>query len=121
MALSALIGPVAGLVKTWLTGKQQKAEAKNERQAELIRQAGSWEETMAHGSTTSWKDEWFTVVLSIPLILCFFPFAVPHVTAGFAALATMPEWYFYLLSVAVAASFGVRSVVGAIKGKGVKK
>lgn len=113
---TALIAPLGGLVKQWLEGKQKKALAKDERQAELIRQAGSWEEIMAQGSLNSWKDEWFTVVLSIPLILCFFPFAVPHVAAGFAALAGMPQWYFYLLSCAVAASFGVRNVIGAIKG-----
>jgi len=35
---------------------------------------------------------------------------------GFKAInEVMPEWYIYVLSVAVASAFGVRSVVGAIK------
>jgi len=36
---------------------------------------------------------------------------------GFAVLETMPDFYQYTLSVIVAASFGVRSVIGIMNKK----
>ena len=57
----------------------------------------------------SWKDEWLTILFSIPLILAFIPGMEEVVANGFAQLQAMPEWYQYSLGVIVAASFGVRS------------
>jgi hypothetical protein len=65
----------------------------------------------------SFKDEWLTLLFSIPLILCFIPSAVPYVKEGFAVLEEMPDWYQYLLSLVVACSFGVRSAVGFMNRK----
>ena len=42
---------------------------------------------------------------------------VPYVRAGFEVLETMPDFYQYTLSVIVAASFGVRSVIGIMNKK----
>lgn len=108
-----IISEIFAIGRTWLTGKQKVQEAKDTRAAELITQQGTWEQIMAQGSTTSWKDEWLTVLFSIPLVMCFIPGLVKFVVQGFAALDTMPEWYIYTLSVIVAASFGVKSVIGA--------
>jgi hypothetical protein len=49
--------------------------------------------------------------------MCFIPAAVPYVKEGFAVLKEIPTWYQYLLSVIVAASFGVRSAVGFMNRK----
>lgn len=67
-----------------------------------------WASTMAEASKDSWKDEWFTLVLSIPAIMAFVPGLAPYVELGFHALSTTPEWYQYSLLVAIGASFGVR-------------
>lgn len=112
-----IIGELFGIARIWLQGKQRVQEAKDSRAAELVRQQGTWEEIMAEGSITSWKDEWLTILFSIPLILAFFPSAVDDVQAGFAVLATMPTWYTYTLSVIVAASFGVKSIIGLMEAK----
>lgn len=104
-----ILGPLVSLGETWLKGKQEKSAAKSEREAELIRQRGSWEEIMAEGAGASWKDEWLTILFSIPLILAFIPAAVPYVAQGFATLDLMPTWYKNGLGVIVAASFGVRN------------
>jgi len=56
----------------------------------------------------SWKDEYWTVVLSIPLIAGFFPAAAPHILAGFKVLAEMPEFYQYWLGICVLTAFGMR-------------
>ena len=128
--IQALIGPITELAGGWLKGKADaQAAAANlklveaEAKATIMKSAATseaeWEKLMAQGSQSSWKDEWLTVLFSIPLILSFLPFewAKQAVTDGFAALETMPSWYSYTLGVIVAASFGVRSATKFFGGK----
>ncbi len=118
--LNLLIGPLTDLAGTWLNGKveEKKAQAQTKvakAQAEAIvmqkKATGEidWDLEMAKGSASSWKDEWLTILFSIPLILAFVPGMEEVVANGFARLNEMPEWYQYSLGVIVAASFGVRS------------
>jgi hypothetical protein len=110
------LGPIADLGRTWIEGKVAKTKAKAEAEAAVMinqsKSAADWETAMARASNTSWKDEWITILFSIPLVLAFVPSAVPYVREGFAVLATMPQWYQYGLSVIIAASFGVRGAIG---------
>ena len=77
-----------------------------------------WEKIMAKGSQDSWKDEWLTILFSIPLILAFAgDMGRTIVAQGFAALEVMPTWYQYTLGVIVSASFGVRSATKFFGGK----
>jgi hypothetical protein len=76
-----------------------------------------WATTMAAASASSWKDEFWTIVLGIPAIMSFIPGLDVYVTHGFAALSSTPEWYQGLLLVAVGAAFGVQLWK---KGKGMK-
>jgi hypothetical protein len=114
--IGSIISSVAGLGQTWLEGKNAKMKAKSEAEAQVMVTAAQskadWESIMASNSGSSWKDEWLTLLFSIPMILCFFPQTVDYVHAGFQALEEMPDWYQYTLSVIVAASFGVRAAVG---------
>jgi hypothetical protein len=125
--LTALIGPITSLAGTWLDGKVEEKKAQSatkvaKAQAEAIvmqkkatvmqkKATGEidWDLEMAKGSQSSWKDEWLTILFSIPLILAFIPGMEEVVANGFAQLDAMPEWYQYSLGVIVAASFGVRS------------
>jgi hypothetical protein len=118
--LNMLIGPIADLAGTWLNGKveEKKAEsatkvAKAKAEAIVMQKKATgeidWDLEMAKGSANSWKDEWLTILFSIPLILAFIPGMENVVQNGFAQLEKMPEWYQYSLGVIVAASFGVRS------------
>jgi len=117
----SIISAVAGLGKTYLEGRTAKVKARAEAEAEVMKTAAKskadWEAIMATNSGASWKDEWLTILFSIPLILCFFPDTVVYVEQGFAALEVMPDWYQYTLSVIVAASFGVRSAVGIMNAR----
>ena len=54
-----------------------------------------WERIMAQGSQSSWKDEWFVIVLSIPLVLAFVPGTEGWVDSGFQQLSKAPDWYFF--------------------------
>ena len=116
-----ILNTVVSLAGTWLEGRVAKTKVKAEAEATvLIKQAESaadWEAAMARNSPQSWKDEWLTLLFSIPLIMCFIPSMVPYVQDGFAVLETMPTFYQYTLSVIVAASFGVRSVIGIMNKK----
>jgi hypothetical protein len=116
VSLFNVIGPIADLGRTWIEGKVAKTKAKAEAEAAVMinqsKSAADWETAMARASNTSWKDEWITILFSIPLVLAFVPSAVPYVREGFAVLATMPQWYQYGLSVIIAASFGVRGAIG---------
>ena len=119
--IQSLVGPIASLVSTWLNGKvetkaaETKAKvARAEAEAQILLSRATseadWEKVMAQGSQNSWKDEWLTILFSIPLILVFIgDWGRVVVADGFVALETMPEWYQYTLGVIVAASFGVRS------------
>ena len=117
---TSLLGPVANIVGSFVEsrvekqkGKTKVAVAKAEAEAEVYKQTalqeGNWDKIMAQGSQQSFKDEWLTILFSIPLILAFIPGAEGIVQNGFEQLETMPTWYQYSLGVIVAASFGVRS------------
>lgn len=68
----------------------------------------AWENTSIQNA--GWKDEWFTIVLSIPAILCFIPGMAKFVKAGFDALNNTPEWYQWAFLVAVSSAFGYKKI-----------
>ena len=118
--LAALIGPIADLAGTWMSGKvaEKKAQsatkvARAQAEAVVMQKKATgeidWDLEMAKGSQSSWKDEWLTILFSIPLILAFIPGMEDLVRNGFQQLEQMPEWHQYSLGVIDAASFGVRS------------
>ena len=119
--IQAFIGPIASLAGTWLNGKVEtkaaetkvkvaKAEAEAQIMLSRATSEADCEKIMAQGSQSSWKDEWLTILFSIPLILVFTgEWGRQVVQNGFVALDSMPQWYSYTLGVIVAASFGVRS------------
>jgi hypothetical protein len=117
---TALIGPIANIAGSWMNGKLEETKAvssvkvaKAKAEAAIMEKKATgeidWDIEMARSSASSWKDEWLTVLFSIPLILAFVPGMEDVVANGFARLNEMPEWYQYSLGVIVAASFGVRS------------
>lgn len=103
-----VISGIIGLGQTWLENRAKKSEAKAVQEVKLIEQAGSWEEIHAKNSGHSWKDEFWTIVFSIPLILCFIPGMDSLVMAGFEVLDKTPDWYRYTVGVLVGASVGIR-------------
>jgi hypothetical protein len=122
--IGAIISAVGNVAGSWVKGKADEAKAKQEvRKAQenaklkIIENEGSWEKLMAEGSKDSWKDEWFTIILSIPLVGAFIPDFVPYIMAGFEALQQTPEWYQWAVMAAISASFGIR---GISKFKGLK-
>ena len=118
--LGSALGLVGDLAGTWLKGKVEKSKAEGEvkvaeakAKAKILEKQATgeidWDLEAIKGSQNSWKDEWLTIIFSIPLVMCFIPGLEGIVQNGFARLNELPEWYQYTLGVIVAASFGVRS------------
>lgn len=114
-AISDLATSVVNVIRTRQDAKAQVAVAEAQAKAAALQKAaeqeGSWENIWAAGAQTSWKDEFWTIIFSIPLVLCFCgPAAVQIVMDGFHALALTPVWYRNCLFVAVAGAFGLRGL-----------
>lgn len=123
--IQLLIGPAIDLAGTWLKGKveRQKAEveakvATSAAKAMVMQKVAAgemeWNQAWAEGAQKSWKDEWLTILVSIPLILAF----TGHedvVQRGFEALESMPDYYKTAVGVVFAASFGLQSVTKLMK------
>ena len=65
--LSALISPIAGVVTSHLKNKAEEAQAKHQAKLSVIQNDANWEQTMADATKDSWKDEFWTLVLAIPI------------------------------------------------------
>ena len=103
-----IIGGVIETKKAKAKQKLVKIEAETEIVKQQIEGEIDWDVEAIKGSKESWKDEYLTILFSIPLLLCFLPFTVEYVERGFAALAMTPDWYKYTLGVIVSASFGIK-------------
>jgi len=112
--MQALIGPITNLVGGWLKNKAEEKQAKHQAKMQVIANDADWESKMANASAHSWKDEFWTIVLAAPIFFIGYAIAVndgaviDRVTQGMAALSDLPDWYQYLLFIAVSASFGIR-------------
>jgi len=105
-----LIGSVTELVGGHFKRKSEERQAQHERKLEVIKHESNWDNIQASNSGSSWKDEWFTLLFSVPLVMAFIPEAVPVVQEGFKVLESMPDFYKAFLGAAVAASFGIRAL-----------
>ena len=143
-----LMGLIPGALKglwnlgaTWLDNKRNVAEIKGqldlkkatlENELQLVsmqnslekaKQDGAWESIQAVNSNTSLKDEWWTLILSLPMFLVtisplvdvllapgdYVPGSLlTAATAAVAAYDKFPDWYVVMVSVAIGAAFGVR-------------
>lgn len=135
MIAKAVVGSIFGegmsVLKNWLEARHKIDEIKVEsavkieqakQEAELKRLTADvdWEAEMARQAGSSWKDEYWTIVLSLPLILVFFPVTQGYVITGFDALKSLPEWYLWYVGIAIGAAFGVAKagqIITAWKGK----
>ena len=69
----------------------------------------AWENTSIDNS--GWKDEYWTLVISLPAILCFCGTgAAQIVTDGFLALQGCPEWYKWCMLISVSSAYGYKKL-----------
>jgi hypothetical protein len=121
---TALLGPIADLGKTYLNNKAEEKQAIHTAKLNVIQNDADWEAKMADASASSWKDEFWTIILAIPIFMVGYAIVagdmtvVERVQQAFVTLNDLPEWYQYLLFIAISSSFGIK---GASKLMGMRK
>lgn len=126
--LGDIIGGVIDVAKRLVPDRAAEAAAKaakdarqqeidgalHEKQVEGIQKAedyaSAWNLAQANAAQTSWKDEYWTIVISIPLIGAFVPGCAEYIKRGFDAFSTMPTWYQASVGVAISAAFGFQQL-----------
>lgn len=111
---------VSGYFQKKEEAKIRRAEleaALQQKKLESIQKAEDYESAwnLAQIQNSGWKDEYWTIILSLPFIGAFIPFLVPYIIEGFAALDKMPGWYKYYVGLAIGAAFGFQQVVKIYK------
>jgi hypothetical protein len=109
---SALISPVTEIVK----GRQAIGKAKVKAKIDKIKRGEVSNITMDQGArkAAGWMDDISFYAFLSSAFLCFYPPALPHMRAGFAALATMPLWWQYALGMMLVSVWGYRKLVEPI-------
>lgn len=143
--ITTLLTGGIGIAKDWLKSKgeenlaKQKAKQAEEEGKIIVRKAAAeakaaamkarmegdvaWENIWSSGAQDSWKDEYWTIILSMPLILTMVPsvvsclpfvgtpmMAAHHVREGLEAINAMPQWYQWGVGASIGASFGYRKI-----------
>lgn len=117
--VKTMLGGGIEMVRGWQERKKVKLEneivlsqAANEAKIERLGKGQdadiAWENTALKNA--GWKDDYWTIVLSIPCVFCFIPSMVGYVEEGFKALSACPDWYKWALLVAIGSSFGYRKL-----------
>ena len=114
--LKMLLGPVAEIATGFLQNKAEEKKLRHQAKMQVIANGAEWESKMADASSSSWKDEFWTIILAAPIFFVGYAIAIDDLTvidrvkAGFEALSELPEYYQYLLFIAISASFGIKGV-----------
>jgi len=109
--ITQLISSLTGLATSVIDGKTQIKLTEAEVRKKQLTGEIDWDIAAIKGADNSWKDEWITLLFSIPLILAFCgDWGNDIVAKGFMALEVMPQWYQIALGGIVSASIGMRSV-----------
>ena len=120
-----VIGQIVGsgfkVLKTRSETKQMMALAEQKHYEKMVEGKIEYETAKQNAMDNSWRDEWFTVILSLPLLIVFGsvffnkPEWIVKLKEGFETLNQLPDWYIYALLAAIASSFGMKVTDLAIK------
>jgi len=120
--IGPIISGIFGIGETYLKNKGEIKKAEHERKLKHISGEQEWDMEQAKNSGESWKDEYLTLIFTSPFVILFVgvlfdvPMLIVRMKEAFVVIDTeVPTEYWYLLSVIVAASFGVKSVIKGIQ------
>ena len=111
---TALLGPIADIGKTFLNNRAEEKQAKHQAKMSVIQNDANWEAKMADASSHSWKDEFWTIILALPIFMVGYAIIsgdmsiVDRTKQAFQTLNELPEYYQYLLFIAISSSFGIK-------------
>jgi len=120
--IGPLITGLFGLGKSYMDERKEIKAAKHQRELKHITGEQEWDTLQAKNSGESWKDEYLTLIFTSPFVIMFVgvlfdvPMLIDRMRDAFHVVdQDIPDEYWYLLSVIVAASFGVKSVIKGIQ------
>lgn len=132
-ALGSLFKVAGEPIKEWQKRKTLKVEQEDkelEREHELglkkldiafkLAEQGQkveadWDRTAQKQMENTYKDEYLLLLFSVPLIGAFIPEYQETVLQGFEVLSKTPEWYMMSILGMVAATYGLRWLLGKVK------
>lgn len=115
------LGKIVDSFTSWLDSKQKLKEVELQNKIDLANAKAkakidlynsgvvgdiAWEKDSLDNS--GWKDEYWTIVISMPLVLAFFPSTADWVTHGFETFSGMPDWYQIAFGICVSSAFGFK-------------
>jgi len=103
--LLEILGIGGEIAKARTDLKRARIEAETKAVLQAGDRAGAWETMAAQNAAKSWIDEFWTVILSLPLVMAFIPYLQPFVEQGFTSLETVPEWYRWSVLAAISFAF----------------
>ena len=124
MSAIPIIGPLLAVVKEMggkflelkrveADGRILVATAKAKAEATVLvtnaQSIADWERVQAENAASSWKDEFWTLLIALPITFVFWPTTREWVIEGFQALHSVPEWYMWAIAASISASFGIRT------------
>ena len=129
--ISQVIGTGFKVMQTRSQTKQMQALAEQKHYEKMVEGEIKYEVAKQNAMDNSWRDEWFTIILSLPLLIVFGsvffnkPEWITKLKEGFETLNQLPDWYIYALLAAIASSFGMKVTdlaieIGKSYGKDVK-
>lgn len=112
--IGGILRDAFGIFADGLKHKRKLKEAQVMSQIQFIQNAQlaehNWDNTAQRNAGSSWKDEFYVLLLSFPLIGAFVPGLQVYVEEGFRNLDTMPDYYKAFLGTAIGASFGYKAL-----------
>lgn len=131
--IPALLKGIWDIGARWIQRKQKKSELLQEKELAALQNDADWDKMQAIASQSSWKDEWFVLIFSIPLLtIMVAPIwevlflsdtyvegsLLKAAIDGLEALDRAPDWYVICVLVMVAASFGYKKLAEYGMGRG---
>lgn len=110
------LAPIGDAVKGYFAHRQAKTEAKRDVELKQITASAGIDAVSAGDMSTSWKDEYLTVLFSVPVVVVFYaavwgdPADIERVKSAFAAMQELPEWYMWSVVGIVTGTFGLRGL-----------
>lgn len=110
--LTTALGLVGNVAGSYMERKAEEQKAKSEIAKKVATAEVDWEKQWAVNANNGWLDEFYGVLLAIPIVLVFLGDEwAERVSKGFTALnESVPEWYIAAWLAAVGAAFGIRSI-----------
>lgn len=118
--LTALFSPLVGLFQSHQDSKHKAKERKDRLdEAKTVATIKRLEQGDANATrldelslaNRGWEADYLLFITTLPVLLAFIPQCVPFVEAGFEALESTPEYYWYVLAMIYIDTFGFRRML----------